>query len=180
MTLIAFAYGVTFAITSPGLSTIVPFALEELYAFGLIPQGLFFFGLLVGVVLGELLAGPGSDCAINRERRQAAIGVIFFGVTLKTHRHWIAPCIGYAISNFGLQMTTTPLKTYCVDCYPSHSGSVLQFINVIRQFTSFTVGFGIGAIILAVFYSASLLILWKGNVWRRSIKVKTLVQESRQ
>ena len=212
VTLIAFAYGVTFAITSPGLSTIVPLALEELYAFGPIPQGLFFIGPLVGVVLGELLAGPGSDWAMNRERRQAAgvghgehlesrlwvglpgyvmaiVGVIIFGVTLKTHQHWIAPCIGYAISNFGLQMTTTPLKTYCVDCYPSHSGSVLQFINVIRQVTSFTVpfwspnlnkavgyglGFGIEAIILAAFYSASLLVLWKGSVWRRSIKVRML------
>ena len=212
VTLIAFAYGVTFAITSPGLSTIVPLALEELYAFGPIPQGLFFIGPLVGVVLGELLAGPGSDWAMNRERRQAAgvghgehlesrlwvglpgyvmaiVGVIIFGVTLKTHQHWIAPCIGYAISNFGLQMTTTPLKTYCVDCHPSHSGSVLQFINVIRQVTSFTVpfwspnlnkavgyglGFGIEAIILAAFYSASLLVLWKGSVWRRSIKVRML------
>lgn len=215
VTLIAFAYGVTFAITSPGLSTIVPLALEELYGFGAIPQGLFFIGPLVGVALGELLAGPGSDWAMNYERRRAAsknrrqrlearlwvglmgyvitiVGVIIFGVTLRTHRHWIAPCFGFAISNFGLQLVTTPLKTYCVDCYPSHSGSVLQLINIVRQVTSFTVpfwspnlnnavgydlGFGIEAIILAVFYLASLLVFWKGGMWRRSTKVRMLVKD---
>lgn len=214
--LIAFAYGVTFAITSPGISVIVPLALEKFYNFGAIAQGLFFIGPLVGVLLGEQLAGPASDWFMNRERRLAAtahrlphlesrfvaavagyaaapVGVIIFGVTLQNLDHWIAPCIGFALSNFGLQLVTTPLKTYCVDCYASHSGSVLQLINVIRQTISFTVpfwspnlnnalgyglGFGIEAIILVFFYLCSLLVFWKGHIWRESMSVKGLMKDN--
>ncbi|KAF3482812.1 uncharacterized protein GIQ15_02136 [Arthroderma uncinatum] len=212
LALIALAYGVTFAITSPGISVILPLALKELYGFGAIAQGLFFIGPLVGVLLGERLGGPGCDWAMNRERRRAAthndrerlesrlfvglpgyvmviIGVVVFGVTLQNRTHWIAPCIGFAVSNFGLQLVTTPLKTYCVDCYPSHSPSVLQLINIIRQTVSFTVpfwspnlnetvgyglGFGVEALILVFFYLCSLLVLWKGAVWRQSVQVKGL------
>ncbi|KAM5489169.1 hypothetical protein MaudMau93_003666 [Microsporum audouinii] len=212
LVLIALAYGVTFAITSPGISVILPLALEEFYGFGAIAQGLFFLGPLVGVLLGERLGGPGSDWAMNRERRRAAaandrerlesrlyvgipgyvivvVGVVIFGVTLQNRTHWIAPCLGFAISNFGLQLVTTPLKTYCVDCYPSKAPSVLQLINVIRQTASFTVpfwspnlneavgyglGFGIEAIILVVFYLCSLLVLWKGPVWRQAVQVRGL------
>ncbi|KAM5432110.1 hypothetical protein MferCBS31731_007611 [Microsporum ferrugineum] len=212
LVLIALAYGVTFAITSPGISVILPLALEEFYGFGAIAQGLFFLGPLVGVLLGERLGGPGSDWAMNRERRRAAaandrerlesrlyvglpgyvivvVGVVIFGVTLQNRTHWIAPCLGFAISNFGLQLVTTPLKTYCVDCYPSKAPSVLQLINVIRQTVSFTVpfwspnlneavgyglGFGIEAIILVVFYLCSLLVLWKGPVWRQAVQVRGL------
>ena len=212
--LIGFAYGVTFAIVSPGISTILPIALRKFYDFDATAQGLFFIGSLVGILLGERLAGPGSDWAMNRERRRAAsssrevhlesrlsvgligyvlsiVGVIIFGVTLQSRVHWIAPCIGYGVCSFGLQLVTTPLKTYCVDCYPAHSGSVLQLVNIFRQVTSFTVpfwspnlnealgyalGFGIEAIILAFFYVLSLSVLWKGEAWRRSVRVRGLVK----
>jgi MFS family permease len=213
VTLVAFAYGVTFAITSPGISAIVPLATKEIYNFSPVAQGLFFVGPLVGVLLGELAAGPASDWLMNRERSKAAntsrevrlearlvgglpgyvlapLGVIIFGVTLETHCPWIAPCIGFALANFGLQLVTTPLKTYCMDCYPSHSGSVLQLINAIRQIISFTVpfwspnpdqkvgyglGFGIEAIIIVFFFVCSLLVFWKGGIWRRVVEVKGLV-----
>jgi MFS family permease len=214
VTLVAFAYGVTFAITSPGISSIVPLATKEVYNFSPIAQGLFFVGPLVGVLLGELVAGPTSDWLMNRERSRATsngrdvrlearllgglpgyvlapLGVVIFGVTLETHCPWIAPCIGFALANFGLQLVTTPLKTYCMDCYPSHSGSVLQLINAIRQIISFTVpfwspnlsakvgyglGFGIEAIIMVFFSVCSLLAFWKGSTWRQAIEVKGLVE----
>ncbi|QKX55583.1 uncharacterized protein TRUGW13939_02677 [Talaromyces rugulosus] len=205
---------VTFAITSPGIATILPIALGKFYEFNSIAQGLFFLGPLVGILLAERLAGPGSDWAMGRERRQAAnegrqerpefrlwvglpgyamsiVGVIIFGVTLQARVHWIAPCIGFGISNFGLQLVTTPLKTYCVDCYASHSGSVLQMINAVRQIISFTVpfwspilneslgygsGFGIEAAILAAFYILSLLVLWRGASWRQSVRIRGLIK----
>jgi MFS family permease len=212
--LVAFAYGVTFAITSPGISAIVPLATKDIYNFSPVAQGLFFVGPLVGVLLGELIAGPASDWLMNRERSRALstardgrlearlvgglpsyllapLGVVIFGVTLETHCPWITPCIGFALANFGLQLVTTPLKTYCMDCYPSHSGSVLQLINAIRQIISFTVpfwspnlnakvgyglGFGIEAIIMAVLSACSLLAFWKGSTWRRATTVKGLVE----
>lgn len=208
--LIALAYGVTFAITSPGISVILPLALEEFYGFGSIAQGLFFIGPLVGVLLGERFSGPASDWVMNRERRQAraanrrerlesrllvalpgyvmsTLGVLIFGITLQKRTNWIAPCIGFAVSNFGLQLVTTPLKTYCIDCYESRSASVLQLINVVRQVISFTVpfwspnlnnalgyelGFGVEAIILVIFYLGSLLVLWRGVAWRLQVWVR--------
>lgn len=211
---IAFAYSVTFAITSPGISAIIPLATKEVYNFSPVAQGLFFIGPLVGVLLGELIAGPASDWLMNRERSRAAstardvrlearlvgglpgyilapLGVVIFGVTLETRCPWIAPCIGFALANFGLQLVTTPLKTYCIDCYPSHSGSVLQLLNAIRQIISFTVpfwspnlsakvgyglGFGIEAIIMGFFSVCSLLAFLKGSTWRRVVDVKGLVE----
>ncbi|KAJ5657118.1 uncharacterized protein N7484_000767 [Penicillium longicatenatum] len=210
--LIVVAYGITFGIISPGMTAIIPLALKEVYNFGAIQQGLFFLGSLVGVALGERLAGPGSDWTMNRERRLAAktgrsarlesrlyvgvpglvfsvVGVLIFGFTLKHRTHWIGPCLGHGIASFGLQLVTTPFKTYCVDSYTAHSGSVLQFINVVRQVIAFTVpfwspnlnealgydlGFGVEAIILVAFYAPSLLLFWKGAVWRQSVNIRML------
>lgn len=215
LVLIVLAYAVTFAIISPGISAILPIALADIYDFDAVDQGLFFIGSLVGVILGELLGGRGSDRIMNRERHQAIVpggnapirairyekriiialpgyilaivGVVIFGVTLENHTHWIAPCVGYGIASFGLQLVTTPLKTYCMDCYAARPGSALQLINIIRQVLSFTVpfwspnlnealgygkGFGVEAIMLAFFYIFSLLVLWKGLAWRQMSSIK--------
>ncbi|KAJ5759019.1 hypothetical protein N7520_006175 [Penicillium odoratum] len=214
--LVAFAYGVTFAIVSVGLAAIVPIALEKQYGFGPVAQGLFFLGPLIGAVIGEQLAGPGSDWIMKRERERAAgpsnrpgrlerrlivglpgavmavAGILIFGLTLQNRTHWIGPCIGFGVANFGLQLVTTPLKTYSVDCLPSRSGSVLQLINAIRQILSFTVpfwspeltdrlgyglGYGIEAIILATIFMGCILVLYCGASWRGSMTVKGLVDQ---
>jgi hypothetical protein len=67
---------------------------------------------------------------------------------------------------------------------------VLQFINTVRQIIAFTVpfwspnlnarlgyglGFGVEAIILAVFSLGCVLVLWKGFDWRKVVQVKGLV-----
>lgn len=214
--LVAFAYGVTFAIVSVGLATIVPIALEKIYGFGAVAQGLFFLGPLIGALIGEQLAGPGSDWMMRRERRKASagsederpqclerrlivglpgfpiavFGILIFGLTLQYRTHWMGPCMGFAIANFGLQLVTTPSKTYCVDSLTSHAGSVLQLINTVRQILAFTVpfwspdlvdrlgyglGYGIEAIILATFSLGCIgVLVWGGN-WRRMRLVKGLV-----
>ncbi|KAJ5287957.1 hypothetical protein N7478_003643 [Penicillium angulare] len=211
--LIAFAYGVSFAIVSVGLATIVPIALGEIYEFSAVSQGLFFLGPLIGALIGEQLAGPASDWIMNRGRQNfesgaskptglerrllvgmpgfvfAVAGILIFGLTLQNKTHWMGPCMGFAIATFGLQVITTPLKTYCVDCLPAQSGSVLQLINAVRQIVSFTVpfwspnltaklgnglGYGVEAIILAFFSMGFLMVLWRGASWRNSIPVKGL------
>ncbi|KAE8421261.1 major facilitator superfamily domain-containing protein [Aspergillus pseudocaelatus] len=221
---VAFAYGVTFAIVSVGLATIVPLALEDLYEFGAVAQGLFFLGPLVGALIGEQLAGPGSDWIMKRERRSSAAaaaaagdaggtaqrlerrlivglpgfliavsGILIFGLTLQYRTHWMGPCMGFAVANFGLQLVTTPSKTYCVDCLSSHSDSVLQLINTVRQILAFTVpfwspnlverlgyglGYGIEAIILAVFSLGCVLVLCWGELWRNQLSIKKLEDTS--
>jgi Na+/melibiose symporter-like transporter len=55
--------------------------------------------------------------------------------------HWIAPCVGLAVAVCGLQIVTTVLTAYCVDCFSSHSSVVTQFISFLRQIISFTVPF---------------------------------------
>ncbi|EIT79598.1 synaptic vesicle transporter SVOP [Aspergillus oryzae 100-8] len=216
---VAFAYGVTFAIVSVGLATIVPIALEKIYGFGAVAQGLFFLGPLVGALIGEQLAGPGSDWVMKRERGNATVGdvggtaqrlerrlivglpgfliavagILIFGLTLQYRTHWMGPCMGFAVANFGLQMVTTPSKTYCVDCLPSQSGSVLQLINTVRQIIAFTVpfwspnlvehlgyglGYGIEAIILAAFSVGCVLVLCWGGLWRNKRSIKGLEDTS--
>ena len=213
---VAFAYGVTFAIVSVGLATIVPIALEKIYGFGAVAQGLFFFGPLIGALIGEQLAGPGSDWMMRRERRKAGIetenespqrlerrlivglpgfpiavfGILIFGLTLQYRTRWMGPCMGFAIANFGLQLVTTPSKTYCVDSLTSHAGSVLQLINTVRQILAFTVpfwspdltdrlgyglGYGVEAIILATFSLGCIVVLVWGEDWRRTRLVKGFV-----
>lgn len=99
--------------------------------------------------------------------------------------HWIAPCIGLGVAICGLQIVTTVLTAYCVDCYSSHSSAVTQFISFLRQVISFTVpfwnpplndkvgygvGFGIEAIIVVTFY-----ILVSSRTSRRKICTCVLV-----
>lgn len=212
--LVAFAHGVTFAIISVGLSTIIPIALADLYDFGPVSQGLFFLGPLIGTLLAEQITGPISDWVMNRERQRASRalsldsarleqrlfvgipgfilaigGVLIFGFTLQNKTHWIGPCLGYAIASFGLQVVTTPIKTYSVDCLSNYPGSVLQLINIVRQVISFTVpfwspnlgqklgyalGYGIEAILIAIFALGCLLALWKGAAWRKAIQPRGL------
>jgi hypothetical protein len=67
----------------------------------------------------------------------------------------------------GLQIVTTVLTSYCIDCYSSQSSDVTQLISFLRQVISFTVpfwnpplneklgyglGFGVEAIIVVTFY----------------------------
>jgi hypothetical protein len=107
--LITFAYRATLAVTSVGLAAIVPLAFKERYKLGTVDQGLIFLRPLIGVVLGERLASPGSDWIINRERRLcsaigserleirllialpgfllAIAGVLIFGLTLQYSTH---------------------------------------------------------------------------------------------
>ncbi|RJE21726.1 transporter [Aspergillus sclerotialis] len=102
--------------------------------------------------------------------------------------HWvISPVIGAAIAAGGNQVTTTVLITYAVDCYPEEAASVGVFIMFVRQIWGFLGPFwftpmfenvgvsasaGVGtALIVGVSVIPTILLQWKGAVWRRS-KIK--------
>ncbi|KAH8805080.1 major facilitator superfamily domain-containing protein [Xylogone sp. PMI_703] len=213
----ALAYSVTFGVTLVGLTNIEPLAFGAFYGFKTTQDGLVFLSVLVGAVIGEQAAGPLSDIVMKRhvkkcretgrspryEHRLISVlsgyvivpaGLIIFGVTLQKEVHWIAPCIGLGVAVCGLQIVTTVLTAYCVDCYSSHSSAVTQFISFLRQVISFTVpfwnpplndklgyglGFGIEAIIAVTFYALSGIVFWKGEQLRKSFPVRGLEKLSR-
>ncbi|KAJ7225197.1 major facilitator superfamily domain-containing protein [Mycena rebaudengoi] len=71
----------------------------------------------IGGVLGEVVSGPVIDKLMERSRKRE----------------------GHV--RFAVQMITTPIIAYCVDCYKPQSAEVVQLLNFARQEISFTVGF---------------------------------------
>ncbi|BDD61515.1 hypothetical protein MAP00_006557 [Monascus purpureus] len=103
------------------------------------------------------------------------------------HVGWCPVRMGIIVC--GLQIVTTVLTSYTVDCHRHQALAVSQFVSLVRQTLSFTVpffnpplndrvgyagGFGIEASILAVFYSLSLIIYWKGDRMRIKYPVRRL------
>lgn len=210
--LITLAYSVAFAFCLPGIASALALTFGAKYGFGALDQGLVVLSNLVGAVIGEVVGGPGGDWIMRRERRLAreqrreevlerrllltlpgyilaVVGVVMYGVTIQAHAHWIVPCIAWTLASLGLQIITTPMNTYCVDCYPGFAGSVLQLVNAGRQVVAFTVpyfgpklnqrvGYGVGmgleATIMGVFFLISLIVLWKGPALRETTKVRRM------
>lgn len=210
--LCAITYGWAFGEVSVGMANIVPFAFGKFYNFGPVGDGLVFISILVGVLIGEQLAGPLSDYIMKRHVRASKaasqsvqlehrlrailpgyifvpIGLVIFGVTLQERTHWIGPCFGIGIAHAALQIITTVLTTYCIDCYSLHALMIGQFINCIRQLIAFTVpfwnpdlnarvgyglGFGIEAIIATFFFCLSSIVYWKGGGLRERFPVRGL------
>ncbi|KAJ7622136.1 MFS general substrate transporter [Roridomyces roridus] len=117
----------------------------------------------IGGVLGEVVSGPVIDKLMERARRRegrvrpearlhgmwpAIIllpgGLLMFGFSIQNHelKHsYIGATVGMAMTCFAVQMITTPIIAYCVDCYKPQSAEVVQLLNFARQEMSFTVGF---------------------------------------
>ncbi|PSR71886.1 hypothetical protein PHLCEN_2v12230 [Hermanssonia centrifuga] len=149
----------------------VPFAyIGVLLIFGQVfhlspgPIGLQFISLIIGAVLGEQLAGLGSDLLANTRTKRAGgirlpeyrlplvypgfvlaiIGVIIWGVQLQnaTPGVWnVTPDVGSAIAMFGLQIITTICTTYAIESYQSEAASVSAFLTVVRQTYAFIAPF---------------------------------------
>lgn len=122
--------------------------------------GLQFIAIIIGSVLGEILAGPLSDywmkICIKRRNGVKVIedrltvsytgfifvifGLIIFGVRVQQAKqdHWnITPLIGAAFASAGNQIVTTPLITYAVDANYFQSFHTSLFISLIRQVWGF-------------------------------------------
>ncbi|KAF7347037.1 MFS general substrate transporter [Mycena venus] len=117
----------------------------------------------IGGVLGEVVSGPVIDKLMERSRKRTGrvrpesrlhgmwpaifllpAGLLMFGFSIANHdlKHsYIAATVGMAITCFAVQMITTPIIAYCVDCYKPQSAEVVQLLNFARQEISFTVGF---------------------------------------
>ncbi|KAJ7067500.1 major facilitator superfamily domain-containing protein [Mycena amicta] len=117
----------------------------------------------VGGVLGEIVSGPVIDKLLERSRKREGRvrpearlhgmwpavfllpgGLLMFGFCIANHelRHsYVGATIGMAVTCFSVQMITTSVIAYCVDCYKPQAAEVVQLLNFARQEISFTVGF---------------------------------------
>ncbi|KAJ6458914.1 MFS general substrate transporter [Mycena vitilis] len=117
----------------------------------------------IGGVLGEVVSGPVIDKLMERSRKREGhvrpesrlhgmwpaifllpAGLLMFGFSIANHElthSYIGATVGMAVTCFAVQMITTPIIAYCVDCYKPQSAEVVQLLNFARQEMSFTVGF---------------------------------------
>ncbi|KAH8819360.1 major facilitator superfamily domain-containing protein [Xylogone sp. PMI_703] len=113
-------------------------------------------------------------------------GIIIEGVCIEKETHWIGPGLGIGIASFGLQIATTVIYAYTADCYKPQSAEIGAVLNAGRNFMSFPVAFyavplgeRIGfqwawvlfALLNVLFFSPMILLMFKGEKWRRSFKV---------
>jgi MFS family permease len=118
--------------------------------------------LTIGGSLGELAAGWVVDYIVKRERRRLGgrdpepearlkaiwtgeilvpAGLLIYGFCLQYHTVWIAPLLGMGIAAFGVQVITTTIYTYSIDCYRPEGSEVAQLINFFRQEFGMTFAF---------------------------------------
>jgi len=117
----------------------------------------------IGGVLGEVVSGPVIDKLLERARKREGrvrpearlhgmwpavfllpAGLLMFGFSISNHtlKHsYIGATVGMAVTCFSVQMITTPVIAYCIDCYKPQAAEVVQLLNFARQEISFTVGF---------------------------------------
>lgn len=114
----------------------------------------------VGSILGEFLSGAMSDkmgsianmhhgYARPETRLHATwtgafflpAGVIMQGVCLQFQTHWAGPVAGIGVAAFGLQIVSTPIFSYLVDCYSPKAAEASAMLNFGRLMFSFTLRF---------------------------------------
>ncbi|KAI5476700.1 hypothetical protein MNV49_007358 [Pseudohyphozyma bogoriensis] len=155
-----------FYILSMVLLTVeVPSLLGEKYDLNSQQIGLQFIAPLLGGVLGEPIAGWGSDKFVLWRTRQAngerepemrlpfalpgstlaAVGLIIFGVQLNNTAagHWsVTPSVGSAIALFGLQIVTTVCFAYAIESQAGPDQALVPiFVAFCRQTFAFAAPF---------------------------------------
>ncbi|KAF8591658.1 MFS multidrug transporter [Ramaria rubella] len=164
--LAAMAYAVVFTYTNILVTTFVPQIFGKKFNLSPGQIGLQMLAQLTGAILGELLAGPGSDAFVNRRAKRTGlrvpeyrlllaypgfmlsiVGLIVWGVQLQnaTPEVWnITPDVGSAIAIFGQQVVATVCTTYAVESYLPEAASVSAFMSFLRQFFGFLAPFYVG------------------------------------
>lgn len=117
--------------------------------------GLQNLGIIIGSIIGEQVGGMMSDqWMLRRQRKMDTVvqpefrlwlsyigyllsicGIVVFLVRIEqSSDKWnITPIIGGAIASAGMQIVTTVLITYAVDCYRKEAASIGVFITFVRQ-----------------------------------------------
>ncbi|KAJ3879960.1 MFS multidrug transporter [Lentinula edodes] len=161
------AYAITFTYTNAKLqhqvllTVQIPALLGQKYLLNTQQVGLQFVAPFLGALLGEPIAGYGSDRWMQYRVRKAGgerepewrlpfaipgfliaiVGLMIFGVQLQNTRAgvWnVTPDVGSGIALFGLQLVTTVCTTYAIESQPGHTGQAALMVAFIRQMYAFT------------------------------------------
>ncbi|KAJ3747273.1 MFS multidrug transporter [Lentinula detonsa] len=155
------AYAITFTYTNVLLTVQIPALLGQKYLLNTQQVGLQFIAPFLGALLGEPIAGYGSDKWMQYRVRKAGgtrqpewrlpfaipgfliaiVGLMIFGVQLQNTPAgvWnVTPDVGSGIALFGLQLVTTVCTTYAIESQPGHTGQAALMVAFIRQMYAFT------------------------------------------
>ncbi|KIK69536.1 hypothetical protein GYMLUDRAFT_236049 [Collybiopsis luxurians FD-317 M1] len=155
------AYAIVFTYTNVLLTVQIPALLGQKYLLNTQQVGLQFVAPFLGALLGEPIAGYGSDKWMqyrvrraNGEREPewrlpfaipgfliAILGLMIFGAQLQHTKAgvWnVTPDVGSAIALFGLQLVTTVCTTYAIESQPAHTAQAAVLVAFIRQLYAFT------------------------------------------
>ncbi|KAJ3775534.1 MFS multidrug transporter [Lentinula raphanica] len=155
------AYAITFTYTNVLLTVQIPALLGQKYLLNTQQVGLQFVAPFLGALLGEPIAGYGSDKWMQYRVKRAGgarepewrlpfalpgfiiaiVGLMIFGVQLQNTAagKWnVTPDVGSGIALFGLQLVTTVCTTYAIESRPGHTGEAALMVAFVRQMYAFT------------------------------------------
>jgi len=155
----AVAYSMTFLLASVLTTVEIPQLFGPRFHFNAQQLGLQFIALIVGSVIGEQLGGLLSDGWMARRAHKlggarpppeyrlwlsylgfvaAIVGLVVFLVRIDQIRTYdVGPIVGAGVAAGGVQIVTTVLITYAVDCHSDEAASVGVFITFVRQIWGF-------------------------------------------
>lgn len=140
-----------------GVTIAIAVWLGEFYHFKFEGLGLFYFGPLIGVAVGEIAGHWAHDLVGRMSARRhngilhaearlmmvwpagalLFISVLVIGFALEHLWPWPVLCVFYGIQACGVIVATTAISAYLLDAYPEAPGEVAAWLNVGRSWGGF-------------------------------------------
>ncbi|KAG5419624.1 hypothetical protein I9W82_001504 [Candida metapsilosis] len=160
ITIAVIAASVTFCYANIVLVVEMPQVMVPLFHLDAQQMSLQYISIIIGSVIGEILAGPLSDWWMKRSTAKrdgqrvivdrlwicyngyilVIVGLLVWGIYLfkATPGHWsIKPLIGAAIAAAGNNIVATVITTFAIDSAPQKAGDIGLYINFVRSLYGF-------------------------------------------
>ncbi|KAG5419023.1 hypothetical protein I9W82_003742 [Candida metapsilosis] len=160
ITIAVIAASVTFCYANIVLVVEMPQVMVPLFHLDAQQMSLQYISIIIGSIIGEILAGPLSDWWMKRSTAKrygqrvivdrlwicyngyilVIVGLLVWGIYLfkATPGHWsIKPLIGAAIAAAGNNIVATVITTFAIDNAPQNAGDIGLYINFVRSLYGF-------------------------------------------